>query len=258
MIKPLALSLMFVSATTGCFVSSSEDMSWVRLGLALDSPRPKVQRLSERKYWDAQDRFHLKDFPKYVRAGIVLDDYELATASWPDRRQGIGSFGEGPEGQIQIEMQVAPGTGRRLHALGFVSLAEGVRVYQGQEAPLLDLTTGQDLELTLSMIPSPSGTVVVSLICENGSGQDWRPTAFSLIDLQAAVVFPPVALQADLSLGAFSQVLTGVPVGRLFASGVFLTQQGSGTQRYLEIVKPTIKIERTGESQTFRLSIPCP
>jgi len=240
----------------GCFVSPTDDADTVRLSLAVAVPHSHTFAAGGFTPWDNQDRFHLDTFPKYVRVAAVPEgqDYEQAYATWPDPQLGIGSAGEGPAGEVGVNLDVPPGS-YRLHVLGFIVGEEQVTVYGEQQSPALSLVAGQSLDLNLVTRRLETGTLAISVRCQQGNYGEWQPDRVMLWDARAAVLFPASGL-AQTTTGALEVELPGVPVGRELWIRFILKSQLTGDETAVEVRK-LFGLEQAGERLPVSFVIPC-
>jgi hypothetical protein len=251
-----ALLLAALVLPLGCFVSPTDDADTVRLSLAVAVPHSQTFAAGGFSPWDTQDRFHLDTFPKYVRVAAVPEgqDYDQAYATWPDPQLGIGSAGEGASGEVGIDLDLPPGS-YRLHVLGFVVGGEQVTVYGEQQSPTLSLVAGKILDLDLVTRQLETGTLAISVRCQQGNYGEWQPDRLMLWDARAAVLFPAQTLY-QTTTGALEVELPGVPVEREFWIRFILKSQLTGDETAVEVRK-LFGLEKAGERLPVSFVIPC-
>lgn len=251
-----ALLLAALVLPLGCLVSPTEDADTVRLSLAVAVPRSQTFAAGGFSPWDTQDRFHLDTFPKYVRVAAVPEgqDYEQAYATWPDPELGIGSAGEGASGEVAVDLDVPPGS-YRLHVLGFIVGEEQVTVYGEQQSPALSLAAGQSLDLDLVTRQLETGTLAISVRCQQGNYGEWQPHRVMLWDARAAVLYPAQTL-VQTTTGALEVELLGIPVGREFWIRFIVKSQLTGDETAVEVRK-LFGLKQAGERLPVSYAIPC-
>lgn len=256
---------MLLSSVPGCLVNSQYEDSQDQTSLTLSIAIPpgvgiKREALSAQfNPWDNTGLFHLEQCPKYVRIGIELpgQDYEQSSATWPDPNKGIGS-GEGPQGEVEVELQVPAGTDRRIRGLGFVVEEEGVRVYQESSAPLIDLTAGSKSDINLLMVPAKTGTIEVTARCETGNMEIWAPFQVALVDERAQTIFPYNLLESD-SQGALKVKIPLIPLDRPYWVRVFLWNQSTGEIRFINWrgAQRSFVVENSTDIKPILIEVPC-
>jgi hypothetical protein len=205
--------------------------------------------------WNRRGLFELEKFPKLVRVAVEVQDYELTSATWPDPDRGIGS-GEGAGGEVQIELRVPAGTGRRVRGLGFVTDGARVQTYQEQAPLSLDLVAGKPADLTLPLVPHEAGAAEVTVRCETGNQGPWLPIQIAPVDAKALVLYPPRNLTADANQ-ALQVLLEGMPVGRPHQTRIVLRNRTSGKLGELYLLKPTFTVMQSKEKLAATLVVPC-
>lgn len=262
MMKTRGALLLFFAVTlpgAGCFVTPIDDADLVPLSLSLSMPRGKGVFPATGSPFDNLDQFHLELFPKYARVAVSLEgqDYELASGTWPDPETGIGTAGEGAQGQVEVTVKVPAGEARVFSALGYIYEEGKVIAYQEAEAKSVDLVAGQSTDVTLDMVQQESGAAEISVRCEYGNTGPWQPVSVSLIDAQAFVVFPPVRLDKDPITEALSVQLGGIPLGRLFQTRVYVEKVVSSDTKWADVRSPTFSVAEVSEIRAVNLTIPC-
>jgi hypothetical protein len=256
----LALATLALGLTaSGCFVSSGDDSVTLVASVALPSSAPP-DRADGFNPWDTQGFFVLAEmseggFPELVRVALELQDYELASATWPDPQKGIGS-GRASDGSVELELTVAAGSGRLLRALGFYlepGSARQVRVYREQKPAALDLVAGRTTSVNLALAPYPTGTLDLTLQC-TASGGPWKPGSLALLDPLALVRYPDRPLSE--SGGVWTQTVTGVPVGRSFWARVTL-KDSQGKTLIRNVVQPGTRVDNPGATARITLNVSC-
>jgi hypothetical protein len=254
-----AFAILSLLALVGCFVNpTDEETAQVTFSVAAPaaSVSSKVQAQGS-KYWDALGLFYLYKFPKYVRVAVEhADGYELASGTWPDPEQGIGTFGEGDQGEVEVNMEVPVGNGRRLRVIGFVQDMDQVLVFGEEREQRLDLAPGQSLDLNIDTALLPTGRADITIRCDQGNTGAFQPHRVFLIDIRAAVVFPPVELgQDDVTQSLKAEI--PVPVGRYFWPRIIIKNAMTGQEQSVEVRNPTFRVTAPDETKAVSYVIPC-
>jgi hypothetical protein len=240
----------------GCFVSST-DRETVALQVTVGTPGAATYSLAagDSTPWDTMDRFHLDEFPKYVRVAVEPEgqDYEQSNGTWPDPQLGVGA-GEGPAGEVDVSLEVPPGS-YRLRVLGFVTELGRVLVYAEQQPLSLSLSAGQSRDVDLQTSKLDTGKIAVSVRCQQGSIADWSPTRISLWDARAAVLFPAVKLE-QTSTGALEAEIPAVPVGRQFWAHVVLVNKQTGKEAWVDY-RRLFGLQQANDVLPVSIVIPC-
>jgi hypothetical protein len=248
-----------LAAPAACFVAPVAEPAPGVLRLAVELPvgAPRVAAASAQPNpWDGQGLFQLRVFPKYVRVAVELDDYELASASWPDRERGAPD--ETSDGAVSVELKVPAGENRRLHLLAFVAPAAAPLVAYAERAPLpLSLAAGEVTELILEAAPHDTGEIEATVRCKQGNVSSWEPSALEAVDARALVVHPPVPLAPGASTSALGCHLPAVPVGRPHWARIRLRNKATDEQAFVDVRQPTFAVAAPGERAAINLAIPC-
>jgi hypothetical protein len=259
-VKRLTLITLLLALAPACFVDPYPDdkLVPVSLSLGLASGSSILGANPTNSPFDQQDLFHLESFPKFVRVGVELDDYELTSGSWPDPDKGVGQ-GESASGEVQVELLVPAGPGRTVKALGYLLEQGQVKVYRQASTKTLDLAAGRTTDLSIYLVLHDAGTLDVSVRCQQGNSGKWQPQQISIVDARAQVVFPAVNLSLDPFTYALSAEIPGVPTGRPFWVRVFLKQSSSsgGQIKFLDQRIPTFEVSSPNATTPVNLSIPC-
>lgn len=251
----LSLGLVLNLSAAGCFVNSTDE-DQVEVALTIGVPATATYALTEEfDPWDKQGLFHLEAFPKLVRVAVEHEDYELVSATWPDRELGVGE-GEGASGEVDISLTVPAGRGRSLRALGFIATGDRVQVYRELEPHSADLIAGSPLDATLAMIKHESGSVSLTIRCDSGNQTTWAPIQVSLVDARALVLWPPTLLTPDPNQ-ALKATIEGVPAGRPHWVRVIMHNGAQGTSTALDIRRPTFAVGSVLDDIPVDLEIPC-
>lgn len=255
-----SLAALIALLSGGCFVNPVEETARMTLSVGVP-PAPSVSskvQAQASKYWDTLGLFYLFRFPKYVRVAVEhADGYELASGTWPDPERGVGTSGEGPQGEVEVTMQVPVGNGRRLRVLGYVQDLDQVLVYGEAREQWLDLAAGQSLDLTIDTAPLPTGRVDLTVRCDQGNTGPYQPDRVLLVDVRAAVIFPAVELEPDQVTQSLKAELSGLPVGRYFWPRIIIRNTITGQEQSVEVRNPTFRVTAPDETKAVSYVIPC-
>jgi hypothetical protein len=254
-------ALLLALACSSCLVTPVSEEATIALSTSLPllpaDARPSAPLRNETfNPWDRYGYFQLSLFPKLVRVAVESSDYELASGTWPNPEQGIGA-GEGPGGEVSVELRVPAGADRRVRALGFIADPTGVLVYEEQAAPSLTLVAGMTTDLTLPMVRGAWGRVVASARCEAGDAGPWDPVAVSLVDAKAFVIHPSQALRVDPSTQTLGVEIASVPVGRYHWPRTILQHRQSGEVKVIDLRQLTFLVKTQDERSLVNIVLPC-
>jgi hypothetical protein len=249
------LALAAALALTGCLVEPLSD-DGARISLAVGGLPPMTTlAASAPSPWDSQGFFQLSTFPKLVRVAVEAQDFELKTGTWPNVEHGIG-VGEGPAGEVTVELQVPAGAGRRLRALAFVTAPQQVVVYEEQQVQLLDLVAGQARDIVLPMVHRAPGSASIAVRCATGNQGPWQPSEVSVVDARALVIHPPRPVVADAQ-GALTAQIDGLPLARYHWVRTIVRHATTGQRQVVDFRAQTFAVASAGDQALVSLIIPC-
>lgn len=249
----------FALLASGCLISPQEDV--VKVALEVGVPplsEPIGNLIAADEAWDAQDRFHLDAFPRFIRVAVEVEDYELATGSWPAhpasqaKSWSLDASGEHPF----IELPVPAGPGRRISALAYDHQAAGVTFYQSRAPAIVDLIAGKTPGVALEMVPGKTGSASISVQCTDYAYRPYVKGWLSVVDAKAQLVLPPRALEGRPP-GFVPLQWEGLPLGRPFRMQVLLQDELTGAYRLLELVYPTFTVIDPNGLLGVKAEIPC-
>jgi hypothetical protein len=211
--------------------------------------------------WDGQGYFRLgwpdgtsaPRFPKLVRVAVEVNGLELKSGTWPDETHGIGG-GESSTGEVQVELQVQAGEGRRLRALGFLHDGQDVLTYEETGTVIVDLVAGKTQSVDLQMARRATAAASITVRCESGSGGSWQPRGVALADARALVIYPEIPLHEDAMHALVAK--PQVPVGRFHWVRAILEHVTTRAVRYIDKRQLTF-VTTAGQDTPVTVTLPC-
>ncbi|MFH1130164.1 MAG: hypothetical protein V1754_02440 [Pseudomonadota bacterium] len=247
------LLLLVCCCMFGCFVSPFPEDNSVQMVFSVGISGKQISAQTSADPWDSKGLFLLEKFPKYVRIAVEVEDYELEKGTWPDPKLGIGT-GEGPNGEVEVQLTVPAGVGRRIRALGFLAESNRVLVYKEARAKEMELVAGGTLDVAVDMVAYESGSVRIVVRCEEGKEGPWIPDRLSLIDLSAQVLHPALNFEGN-GEGAYLLDISPFPVGRTYWARIY--QKNGKEERSEDLRETSLNMLIAGENKNVALTVPC-
>ncbi len=248
---------LLAALASGCLIQPvGEDDPWLELRLDLPWVEHRQQATTFNP-WDGQGLFRLEAFPKLVRVAVEHDDYELTSATWPDREAGVGD-GEGDDGEAGVLLQVPAGAGRRIRVLAFHVGEDGeVSLYAESAELLVDLAAGEKLDLVADVSRQATGRVEGTVRCREGNVAAWAPVDVALVDARAEVVYPSVPVSPDSTTSALIFGVPAVGLDRPHWARVGLVRASDGQRTFVDVRVPTFSVATRTEAVAVNITIPC-